>query len=630
MSDNKAFVYQVALSGSSKSEDFSTHQTSPSWVLTIVSWKNRDTSRTLDTDILAVLDPFVIENDCVQVTTDSSKGTLTPNFTALLKITDTNYLTAIAPGDFVFVNMLNWEADANRVANAAAGKNPSQINGFKDGFKGFFKVQGVREVLGTDPQTGEKALFAKVNGFGFTEFNNTIYYNPNLLFPDKDGQTSVFSSNFGDTFNTLIAGKIIDGIGQIITTLISIFVGSGAQSVQSLQAPASQNPQFLMPAVIGKLLDIENVTAAKDVYNYIFGVQQYSGSSMAINPGQGFNPSNLQLDNKFGVGFKNTSTPCQGNGLLKAEYWNQVKAWDILNQYTNAPLNEMYTCFRVDTDGDVMPTIVFRQMPFTTQTLITDSQVTRFMTLPRWYVSPTLITDYDLGRDEAARVNFVQCYAKSAFDKGGVSISTETAAGNYLYDKEDIRRSGLRPYIWNSTMDEIPDQNSTSFRSPTWAKIVGDFLIGGQLKLNGTLSCFGITEPIAVGDNLEFNDVVYHIEQVTHSCTIDQSGKKIFRTTLALSNGVSVSSSGLSTVSSSSAQDADQGNLYAEMKDSNAQKSRVDDYRFNKLLPGVSEAQSIQSRTNVDVSTNGNHSFAQPNTPVSTGSPLPPNPKKNT
>jgi len=159
MSDNKAFVYQVALSGSSKSEDFSTHQTSPSWVLTVISWKNRDTSRTLDTDILAVLDPFVIENDCVQVTTDSSKGTLTPSFTALLKITDTNYLTAIAPGDFVFVNMLNWEADANRIAKTSASRNPGRINGFNDGFKGFYKVQGVREVLSSDPQTGAKTLF---------------------------------------------------------------------------------------------------------------------------------------------------------------------------------------------------------------------------------------------------------------------------------------------------------------------------------------------------------------------------------------------------------------------------------------------------------------------------------------
>ena len=436
--------------------------------------------------------------------------------------------------------------------------------------------------------------------------------------------TSIFaySANFGTVFDNLIQGNQLDGIGQIITTLITIFIGQGTQSAKTAQAIANSNPQFLMPAVIGQLLDIDNVTAAKDVYNYIFGVQTYSGASVNLSPGEGFNPGNLQLDNKFGVGFKNTTIPCQGNGLLKAEYWNQVKAWDIINQYKNAPLNEMYTCFRVDTDGLVMPTVVFRQMPFTTQTLITDSQVTRFMTLPRWYISPTLITGYDLGRDEAARINFVQCYAKSAYSDGGSSLASETAAGNFVFDTEDVRRSGLRPYLWNSTMDEITNViTNKTLRSPIWAKIVGDYLVGGQLKLNGTLTCIGIVEPIAVGDNLEFNDVVYHIEQVTHSCVQDPEGKKFFRTTLVLTMGVSVTSSGLSTVSSVTAKTTDQGNLYAEMKDSNAQKSRVDDYRFNKLLPGISEAQNIQSRTNVDVATNGNHKFNQPNTPITTGKP---------
>ena len=627
MSDNKAFVYKVALNGCGLDEDGSVHQTSPSWVLTVVSWKNRDTIRTIDSDILAVLDPYVIINDCIQLTTDSDKDTLTPSFTALLKITDTNYLTAIAPGDFVFVNMLNWEKDANRIAKTSSNRNPGNINGFNDGFKGFFKVQGVREVLAIDPQTGTKTLFCKINGFGFTEFNNTIYFNPNLVDP-KDTQLSIFNAQFGETFNQLIAGHLIDGIGFIITTLITTFIGTGPQNQSRLEPKfqPSKNTQFLMPAVIGKLLDIENVSAAKDVYNYIFGVQSYSNAP-ASNPGKGFNPTGLS--NEFGVGFKNvTGAPCQGNGLLKPEYWNQVKAWDILNQYTNSPLNEMYTCFRTDTDGDVMPTVVFRQIPFTTQTLSLSCKLTKFMTLPRWYISPALITTYDIGRDESARINFVQCYAKSSFGADGIAVSTETAQGNYLFDREDVRRSGLRPYIFNSTMDEIPQNNRDSFRSPIWAKIIGDAVMGGHLKLNGTITCIGIVEPICVGDNLELNDVVYHIEQVTHTCNQEAEGKKTFRTTLALSHGVSVSSSGLSAVSSKTAAVSGKGNLYAEMKDTNAQKLRVDDYKFNKLLPGTSEAQDILSRTNVDVATNGNHPFNQPNTPITTGKPIPDDKKK--
>jgi hypothetical protein len=614
MSDNKAFVYQIALSGSGPEENALTHQTSPCWVLTVVRWKNRDTLRTTGADILATLDPLIIASDCVQVTTDGDKGTLTPSFTALLKVTDTNYLTAIGPGDFLFVNMLNWEEDANRIIKQI--QNGQAINGFFDGFKGFFKVQGVREVISVDPQSGVKIVLCKLNGFGFTEFNNTIYYNPNVLDQDKGQQQLVFTSQFGDVFNNLIKAQI-DGIGKIIQALIETFIGTGASGggIVDIVNP-SKNIQFLMPQSVGTLLGITNVTAAKDVYNYIFGIQNYSGSSVS-DPGTGFNP--VGLSNNGGVGFKLTQTPCQGNGFLKPEYWNQVKAWSILNQYTNAPLNELYTCFRVDTDGSVMPTVVFRQTPFTTETFQTSSSITRFMTLPRWYVPPTLITNLDIGRDEAARVNFVQCYAQSSFDKGGTSVSFETAAGNFLYDSQDVMRSGLRPYIFNSTFDEIPQDATRQFyRSPLWAKVVGDCVMGQHLKLNGTITCIGIVEPISVGDNLELNDVVYHIEQVSHSCSISgDNGMKTFRTIISLTNGVSVASSGLSAVSSVSVANNSQGDLYAEMKNSNAQNEREDDYNFNKLLPGISEAQAIPSRTNIDIPASAdNYSFPEPNTPV--------------
>lgn len=618
MSDNRAYVYQILPDGSSIEEDNSVHQTSPSWTLTVVRWQYRDTLRTQAQNLAAVLEPLIIANDCVQLTVDSDKSTLTPSFTAMLKITDTNYLTAIGPGDFVFVNMLNWESDADRVISQA--KNKTQVNGFFDGFKGLFKVQGVRETITVNPETGVKTVFCKLNGYGFTEFNNTIYFNPNVLNEDKDQDVlAAFTAIFGETFRGLVNKNQTSTVANIIAILIQTFIGSGPQNggLSPLVTP-SKNTQFLMPQVIGSLLNLTNVTAAKDIYNYTFGVQHYAGASVN-DPGTGFNPTGLK--SAYAGYFNFTPIPCQGNGLLKAEYWNQVKAWAILNQYTNAPLNEFFSCFRVDADGDVVPTLVFRQTPFTSETFGLNTPTTRFMTLPRWYVHPTLITGLDIGRDESARINFVQCYAQSAFGKQGVAVSFETAQGNFLYDKQDVKRSGLRPYIWNSTFDEIPEgETRTFFKSPIWAKIVGDCLIGSHLKLNGTITCMGIVEPIAVGDNLEFNDIVFHIEQVTHTCMIDpQSGRKMFRTTIAVSNGVSVQSSGLSSVSSNDATYIAAGSdVYAEMKNTNAQNTREDDFKFNQILPGIAEAQDVPGRSSLDIPANEgkNFSFPQPTSRV--------------
>lgn len=609
MSDNRAYTYQILPNdGRDVSED-EEHQSSPTWVVTVVRWANRDTFRTTikgqnskNISQVATLSPLIISNDCLQVTVDSNKGTLTPSFNALLKITDTNYLTSIAPGDFVFINMLNWEADADRVIQQIKDGQP--INGFDDGFKGFFKVQGVRRALNVDPNSGVKTVACKLNGFAFTEFNNTIYFNPNVLNGEKDKQILLFSQNVSETFAHLVNKDGYVNVRDIIAVLIQSFIGSGPSQKSSPDVLVqSRNTQFFMPPLVGQLLNVSGVKAAKDVYSYLFGVQKYNGSSVS-DPGEGFNP--VGLVSRYGGQFKYTSTANQGQGLLIPEYWNCVKTWAILNQYTNAPVNELFTCFRLNQNGDVMPTVVFRQIPFSSETSDPGIPITRFMTVPRWYVSPALITDLDIGRDEAARINFVQAYTRSSFGKDGVSVSFETAEGNFQYDQDDVSRSGLRPYIMYSNFGEVSGANaSVNFKGPVWAKLLGDSLIGGHLKMNGTITCIGLVDPVAVGDNLELDDTVYHIEQVSHTCSIlGSSGVKTFRTVISLSSGVSISSS-------------ENGTRYAEMDYTNGNAFRKHDYKFNKLIPGISEAQKISSRTNPDVpGSDKNYSFAQPNSRI--------------
>ena len=172
-----------------------------------------------------------------------------------------------------------------------------------------------------------------------------------------------------------------------------------------------------MPAIVGKLLAINEVTVAADIYNYWFGLQTYSNTSSNTSPKLGLNPD---MNENSSDGFYYTTTPCAGKAILSPEYWNQVKAWDILNQYTNAPLNEFFTCFRADpTDGTIIPTVVLRQIPFTNEDFFVTNKfgpvnvpVTMFMNLPRWKISPALVISQDIGRDEAMRINYVQVFAR--------------------------------------------------------------------------------------------------------------------------------------------------------------------------------------------------------------------------
>ena len=601
---SKAYTAFISPNGSDKSEDNSVHQSSPAWVLTFVRWNVRDTLRAIPStgnseELLAVRDPLVVENDCVQLAVNVNKGNLTHSVNMTLVETDVNYSTAIHPGDFVLVNILNWEKDARRIVDIARSKKIKPINGVKDGFKGIFKIQGVRKQIFVDPMSGVKRVFYKINGFAFTEFNNSIYYNPYLRTESQGtGKDDLlFMTNLQADYRQLISPKNNPYCQDIIKFLIESFIGSGISDkgqVSAAGSPITANTHFYIPKQIGTFLGVgKEVKAAKDVYNYLFGIQQYAGSGNK-SYASGLNPSNLAEPSGR---FYYTKQKCNGQTILKAEYWNQQKAWSIINQYTNSPLNELYTCFRVDTSGRVMPTVVFRQIPFSSDKPIGFSEdglrsvnvaTTKFLNLPRWKIHPGLILSVDIGLDEAARINFVQYYASppAGIEKADAYMSVQTAAGNYVYDINDVTRSGLRPYVVTTSFQDLTIDKD-KYESKKWASILGDCVIGGHLKLNGTIECAGIVQPIAVGDNLEYGGTVYHIEEVNHVCTIaPANGVKTFRTVLKLSNGVSVLT--------------DKNNVvYSEMLHTNAYQDRRDNHNNgNQILPGVSEEQDTTYRPN--------------------------------
>lgn len=596
MNTSKAYVKSINPHGTDASENFAVNQSSPTWVLTFVRWNVRDTLRaipftTAGNELLSVRAPLVVENDCVDLSISVSKSVLTPSLQASLVETDVNYETAIAPGDFVFVNVLNWESQARRIVDIARSQQTGPINGLHDGFKGVFKIQRVAKNVSIDAN-GTKRVLIKITGFAFTEFNNCIYFNPYLRRDNQGTEKDdlLFASNLGTDYAQLMTSDNNPSCQDIIKALINSFIGigvtdQGATSVNGVQITA--NTHFFIPKQVGVFLGNPTATAAKDVYNYLFGIQQYSGSpnsSVAL----GLNPSNLVPPSGR---FQYTSTACEGTTLLKAEYWNQQVAWGIINQYTNAPLNELYTCFRISPSGRVMPTVVFRQIPFTTETFgqapfDTSVAVTKFLNLPRWKVDSALIFSTDLGRDEAARINFVQYYAQPPGDvsKKDGYMSAQTALKNYVYDINDVQRSGLRPYVVTTSFEDLTI-TSDEYIGRKCALILGDAVMGEHLRMNGTIEAVGIADPIAVGDNLEYDGVVYHIEEVNHICSINREmGAKMFRTILRLSHGVSIIDSRAVTA-------------YAEMLHTNAYNDRAANYnKGSQSLPGVSEEQDVSYR----------------------------------
>lgn len=566
------------------------HQTSPGYVLTFVRWSNRSTanyqspqrdSKDTGPSFLKVETALIVISDAINITVKQSKASHTQQFSATLLAGDVNYATAVAPGDFVLINMVDDQTKVNEIYEAAKASKP--INKYGMGFKGIFKVKSVRKRIFTDPGSGAKRYAFNIAGIAFDEFNTTVYYNPILAAAHQTAGV-VFLSAFANYWNGIIQQKNNNNVQSILKALIKATVGHGASFDSSSKAPMSDVQQYLLPKEVGQLLG-RPTTYAADMYNVILGIWQSTGLNLSAKSFTTDDPSPFfnKGFSKEGKNFFSTGVKLKGNRQLTAQDFNMLKVWSLLQNYSNPVLNEMYTTFRTGPDGLVYPTVVARQKPFNTQHFKGAQAHTKFLDLPRWKIAPELIYSADLGKNDEARINFVQVFTRSVAVDPNYNQALQMAARNFKYDIDDVKRSGLRPYITTCNFDF--NVEGKELQGANWSNLVADWVFDGHLKENGSIDCIGIQEPIPVGDNLEFDDIVYHIEGVTHSMQISADGQKAFRTKLELSYGISKESNAAAPI-------------YPEMDFTDSQSRRIADQSKEAILPGYSDTQDIPSRDN--------------------------------
>lgn len=574
------------------------HQASPAYVLTFVRWSNRDTVN-YNTPAEDTRRPLVVINDAVAIQVSDSKASVTGSCNITLKAGDINYSTAVAPGDFVFVNLLNNENDAVRVAQKALGAQA--INRYEDGFKGLYKVQKVRRQLISDPGTGQKMYQFVINAFSFSEFNTIVYYNPTAAKAFKESRL-LFLSNFADWWGNFATKKEggISNLQKILIALTKALFGTGLTNKSRVFGKeATSNDQFTMPALVGRLMgNSGSKFYVSDVYHFIYGIwknkqtnNSQNASADAESIAKGMNPSikAIQNDSTF---FEAGTTKLQGFRLLSAEDFNYKTIWSIIKAYMNPAINEAYTTNRVALNGSVYPTLIVRQKPFTSEHFTQPAQVqgkkgkkgpetpyTKFFELPRWRINPDLLYSMDLGKDEVGRINYVQLFGRSISILPGLNEALQ--ARNIFFDRDDIKRHGLKPAIVTTNFDFVFDgKTDVATKAKAWSWLLFDMLNGLQNKESGTLVSYGIQEPIAVGDNLEFDGNVYHIESVSHTLQIQPNGTKAFRTSINVSHGVSLESNV-------------QKPVYPQQEHTFTEFERQRDYNREQILPGLSDTQFL-------------------------------------
>lgn len=553
------------------------HQVSPAYVLTFLRWSNRDTKNYTNADPLAVRKPMLVYSDAVSVVTTDNKASMSSTSTMVLKCGDINYATAVHPGDFVIINMVQWESDAQRIRDKAEALKP--INEIGDGFKGVFKIQSVVKNLKVS-KDGTKNLYVTITAASFTEFNNVVYYNPAIAAAFAEQGAALYSTAIGDYYADKL--KANSEVQEVVTDLFKILIG---QSRKKFDAKIKNygNTHFKIPSTLGALIGRPDIKFASEFYNYIIGIWKDSKNNNAnsTNIGPGMNPGFTSDSN-----FIRTGMSIAGRKSVQIENWNNQTAWSIIMANINSAINEMYTTHRVGPDNRVYPTIVVRQKPFTSEHFTGGSAVTKFFQVPRWKVSANLLTDLQTSMNEAARFNFVQVFTRQLSDTAEQDMSQQIALGNFFYDEGDIERQGLKPYVVTSNFDFPAAKNGDNgkkLHAREWAELVSDWVIDGHLKESGVLTFHGIQDPIAVGDNLEFDGIVYHIEGVSHIMTISPDGIKSWSTKVTVSFGMDMRSS-------------KEGPVYPNMTHTDAQSNNKEDWDNERILPGISDSQDISGR----------------------------------
>ena len=515
--------------------------------------------------------PLIIFEDCLQLSVTRPMGSPTKTLNATLKSASVNYLSAnaVLPGDWILAwchNDIEYTKKLiPRILNGEA------CNKFSDGLKFIGRVHNIRKHV----SVSEKARTASysIQAIGFSELETIFYYDVHLAtaaFMGGAAAIGLFMNQIGLNYIDFInnendnSGNIADNISKIIPALVDSVIGKGkpSQANKALdenagpggstvhtQVPSSSEARYsyLVPSFVAKLLGKRDtdksreipVFACADLFHLLIGVQQYDHTK-TDSPHKGFWP--VVDDTKSGENRSILPNPLKGTFLPQAIEVANIPLWSMIaEQFINPAINRCYTALKVGPEGDIIPTIVARQMPFSSNVAVEDPGValTRLLHLPRWVISPVMVRDIDVGRSDAYKFNMIKVLGDpKVFPQNAMSVPADEMVRNPpVFDTVDIARCGIKPYtqIINCSPNDIARPGGLS----TWIKIVADMHLGAQYSLNGTIQCTGIQTPVAEGDNIEFEGIVYHIDSISDYCNISPAGKT-FSTTFSVTHGMPV------------------------------------------------------------------------------------------
>jgi hypothetical protein len=514
----KGPVYRLD-SGVNSKESVPYSSRNPSWVVLFIRFaepaamQSGSKEKAFDTK-----EAIIVENDCISVNISNSKSSFGKTASLTMKLGEVWYQNAVSPGDWCFVWMSSDYQDMEEIVESLSrvkgsgtvqGTKERKLNGFNSGLKFMGRVLSLTNSTSI-ASNGQVTLSQTVNCQAFMEMANSVYYTyiskaimaASGSLDQKQGSNVLAQSNLREIRNngmekalTDIADKFL-GLSEknngfttpdeLIAILFILIMGvekekslRGSLSIGNIEG--SFGDAIGVPKLVSTIMGRPNKTKLWQLYNVILGLQQYDNSIKdkdlegKTRVGSLFAPrfNESSKQNKKDAVFY--FTPVRTKGAVPLQIppiWDNNNIWSVMSNYLNSIVNEMYTCLRVNQFGDIVPTLIVREKPFSTnlydylqgkaaqfektkdkqkssskqiQALVESSQKyfeaaeeinkkrakesvklidntkkeeykerTFYSNIPRWIIPLHKVKTFTINRDESKRINFVQVWGRNS------------------------------------------------------------------------------------------------------------------------------------------------------------------------------------------------------------------------
>lgn len=530
------------------------------WICCIVPFYYRNTAGRDEGDSraakepLRIAKPFLIQNQILSWNINFSKQTRVPMMDMDLTAGPVDLLKQAGAGDWIFFWAFTNKDDHDRILESLqeqidnyrspkVSRPEKALNDFNSGLKFVGRVHGVRRSR-TATATGaiNTRYFLTAVCMQEAETKIVMGSEARTAFSNQtdaaQNETEYLNAVFKNAKRLLSLTEKIITPKRLIEEAIKLFLGPGADPLGQISTD-SMTPEARAEAELGKAASPNSSVEVPALVANMLGrgananrQTAYFASIIGMRIGR-----ELYNDPKVPVPSKTDNL--KGSFIFQSDQIINKSVWEIIEECACQPLNEVYTAMRL-TDGlRILPTITVRQVP---QNDPPSPISTTFLSLPRWVVSSKMVISEDVGVSDANRYNYVWVHPvdPSAYgDQAVLSAARMLKQSPPVYDVANARRSGLRTM---TAEFRLTDDGSNPADTQSYSGIAFNAIRNGHLKWNGRIVTVGIQEPISLGDNVAYDDVLYNINGMSHRGRITPStGEKTFNTTIELASGVSLS-----------------------------------------------------------------------------------------